>query len=180
MFHSGLPSVIPGPTKFSSESEKRKLNTRSKSLERSRSPLRKQEADRSESPPHKRHHHASGSGSGTDSDTRSMIVDTQLEATKQKYYSFLLTNFDPKYQSEKMLLQQITKYLPRDTVHQIIPTRNGIIIKSTDVNFATTIRNKHSFEIFGKNANMTKLTQKRENKHIRLDVHQHYLWSYVA
>lgn len=53
-------------------------------------------------------------------------------------------------------MQEITKYQLRD----IIPTNNGIIIKSTHQNFATTIRNHYSFEIFGPHALLTRLNHK--------------------
>jgi len=65
-------------------------------------------------------------------------------------HSFLLTNFDEKFRNTKLLLQQITKYLPREIITRIIPTRNAIIIKSQDQNLASKIRNRHSFEIFEK------------------------------
>jgi len=52
--------------------------------------------------------------------------------------------------------------VPRDIISQIIPARNGIIIKSTEPNLSTKIRNKHSLEIFGPSAEFTSLVTPRQ------------------
>ena len=57
-------------------------------------------------------------------------------------YSFLLVNADPKFKTPKQVLHQLQKYLPRADIHQIIFTRNGIIIQSIDQQVALKIRNK--------------------------------------
>jgi len=79
-------------------------------------------------------------------------------------HSFILTNYDVKYQNTKLLLQQIAKYMHRDIITRIIPSRNSIILQTHDANFATTIRNKFSYEIFGKSANLTCLEDKRNKQ----------------
>ena len=76
-------------------------------------------------------------------------------------YSYLLTNFDTKFQNPKQLLLQFTKYVCRSDISQIIYTKNGAIIKSPDNNLATKIRNRHSFEIFGKTATMSQMAHPR-------------------
>ena len=72
-------------------------------------------------------------------------------------YSFLLTNADPKFRTPKLVLHQLQKYLPRADIHEIIFTKNGIIIQSIDQQVAHKIRNKVSFEIFGPKANIQSL-----------------------
>jgi len=72
-------------------------------------------------------------------------------------YSFLLVNADPKFKTPKQVLHQLQKYLPRADIHQIIFTKNGIIIQSIDQQVALKIRNKVSYEIFGPKANIQPL-----------------------
>jgi len=52
------------------------------------------------------------------------------------------------------------KYVPRIVIKELKPTRNGVIIKSTDKLLAQTMRNKHNFAVFGKSANITMFTDK--------------------
>jgi len=89
-----------------------------------------------------------------------MDVTNHEDKATSKLHSFLLTNFEPKFHNPKHLLIQVTKYLPRSQISEIVPTRNGMIIKSQDDHLATIIRNKVSFEIFVTNAYLTKLTAK--------------------
>jgi len=87
--------------------------------------------------------------------------DDQFTSTPdQPTYTFLLTNFDTKYQTPKLLLQ-LLKYVHRDTITEITCTRNGIIIKSPEKEFAKSLRNRHSFEIFGKHAHLAPLNEPR-------------------
>jgi len=110
----------------------------------------------SKSPPSKKIHTLSNS---EDSDDQ-MHLSEQHPTNQAPLSSFLLTDFDPRFQTPKLLLHQLLKYVPRDSISQLIPTRNGIIIKSSDSNLASTIRNKYSFEIFGKQAKLTPLASK--------------------
>ena len=87
---------------------------------------------------------------------------SSMDASNQPaLYTFLLTNFDVKYQQPKLLVTQIHKYQPRLIIQQIIPTRNGVLIKTPDPHFARTIRDKNSFEIFGPTAQLTALTSSK-------------------
>lgn len=88
-------------------------------------------------------------------------LPTDVDDNKQQLFTFLLTNFDPKFQNTKQLLHQFLKYVPRTAINELKPTRNGIIIKTTERTLAQTIRNKHTFEIFGKSANITSLADRR-------------------
>lgn len=63
--------------------------------------------------------------------------------------SFLLIKFDPKFQNPELLFLQFLKYVSRDIIIRIIPTRNGIIVKSTEPNLPKKIRDKISLEILG-------------------------------
>lgn len=158
--HQNLPPTVIGPPPYSTlgaiPRTRRTMEASSlKSRSRSRSPNRSEH-----SPPTKRTHTLSETNSDQD---LQMDINNEEESTAtsaSKNHSFLLTNFDAKFQNPKILFQQVTKYLSRDSIAQIIPTRNGTIIKSPDINFASKIRNRHSFEIFGKNANITRLDQK--------------------
>ena len=76
----------------------------------------------------------------------------------RQIHSFLLSDFEVKYSNHKLLYQRLLAYTPSVNIDRLIYTRNGVIIKSLDPNFATTIRDKASFEIFGKNAKITKLS----------------------
>jgi hypothetical protein len=74
-------------------------------------------------------------------------------------YNFLLTKYDSKFRTPKQVTQQLLKYLPRSTLSNVVFTRNGIILKSTDPDFAINVRNKVTYEIFGKDANIISLSQ---------------------
>lgn len=122
----------------------------------SRSP---QERNSSSSPSTKETHAFS------ESDTEIMDITDDESSHRQhadsqqaSLYSYLLTNFDTKFQSPKRLLQQLTKYVHRNAISEIINSRNGIIIKYPDTHVTTTIRNNFSFEIFGTQANLTSLS----------------------
>ena len=90
-----------------------------------------------------------------------MHIDNTNSSPSVTMHSFLLSNFESKFQNPKLLLHQFLKYVPRQSISQLIPTRNGIIVKSPDPNLATTIRNKFSFEIFGTSAKLTNLSSAR-------------------
>jgi len=66
-------------------------------------------------------------------------ADNTNSGPSEPMYSFLLSNFDSKFQNLKHLLNRFLKYEPRPSISQLIPTRNGIIVKSPDPNLATTI-----------------------------------------
>lgn len=170
--HQHLPQIVPGPPPYSSL-DKIAKSRQARSTEKasqSTSSDRRQETpshrSRSRSPlsssnnPSKKHHTLSESDSDQDihiddPEQHSYITDRQQE------FTFLLTNYDSKYQNIKQIFQQFLKYVPRSNITELKPTKNGIIIKSPDRNFALSIRNKHSFEIFGKSANITSLQDKR-------------------
>ena len=169
--HRNLPQTVPGPPPYSTlgrtHKQQRSLEDISYNRSRSRSPATRSERATTGSPPTKKSHTVSGSESDNDRTmdfTNHQDFPELTAARKPPSYSFLLTNFDTKYQNTKILLQQFIKYVNRDTIIRLIPTRNGIIVQSTDSNLANKIRDKHSFEIFGKTASMTRL----ENKPTRL------------
>jgi hypothetical protein len=93
----------------------------------------------------------------SDSDNEIEIDNASLTSPKPQYHCFLLSNFDPKFQNCKQLFQQFLKYVPRTAIIELKPTKNGVLIKSPDPHFATTIRNRHTFEIFGHSATITAL-----------------------
>jgi len=110
---------------------------------RSRSPIQT-----SHSPPAKKTHRLSDSASDSDPMNISIDHEENLVTTPEtQFYSFLLTKYDTKFQAPKCLLQQLLKYVQRDKISEIIPTKNGIIIKSPEPNLAKLIRNKYSFEM---------------------------------
>lgn len=165
--HPHLPPMVHGPPPYTDPPtysptgtipRQRNYLETARSSTRSRSPSRDR-LSQQQSPPSKRTHTISDSNSETD---RSMDIgnNEDFSSTATKTYSFLLSNFDPKYNNPKQLLNQCLKYISRDKITRIIPTRNGTIIQTQDSNFATTIRNKYSFEIFGKAATMTRLDSK--------------------
>jgi len=86
-------------------------------------------------------------------DYENTVIDTSVTET----HSFLLTKFDSKFQNTKLLFLQFLKYVPRDIIIRIIPTRTGIIVKSTEPNLAKKIRDKYSLEIFGPSAQFVRL-----------------------
>jgi len=151
-----LPPTVPGPPQYSTlgkaTDHPKCFQEKSPVRSRSRSP----HPGNQNSPPAKKSHTISES----ESDHEHAMDINSTEGFPDLEHSFLLTNFDEKFRNTKLLLQQITKYLPREIITRIIPTRNGIIIKSQDQNLASKIRNRHSFEIFGKTANLTHLTNK--------------------
>lgn len=65
-------------------------------------------------------------------------------------------HLDTKFQNPEILLQQCLKYIPRENISRLILTKNRIITHTINTtNLATTIQN--SFEIFGKDAEMSSL-----------------------
>ena len=158
-----LPPTAPGPPKYSSLVRKPEHSTRLQGKSSARSRSRSPHQSNPNSPPTKKTHTISDNDS--DGEHIMDIADKNqfpdlTKASAPKPNSFLLSNYDPKFQAPKILMQQFQKYVSRDTISRLIPTRNGIIIHSTDPNLATTIRNKHSFEIFGKNATISQLEPK--------------------
>ena len=158
--HRGLPAQVktpsPGDWRTIHQSRRPKQDKPSVSRTRSRTPIRKTDTKQPRSPPNKKQHLNQDDTSSETSD--SMHVDDPKSSPS---YSFLLSNFDPKFQNPKQLLHQFLKYVSRQAISQIIPTRNGVIVKSPDPKLATTIRDKHTLEIFGKSATMTSLTAPR-------------------
>ena len=161
--HHGLPSLVSRPdgtsVKPGKRRESRSLTRHDAIRNRSRSPLCNQERL---SPPSKKPHVTPAAGPSHLIAPADPVETTPspLRNNQPAIHSFLLTNFDPKYQQPKLLLLQIAKYQPRTVISQIIPTRNGVIIKTPNPDLATSIRNKHSFEIFGHNANLAPLTRR--------------------
>ena len=100
--------------------------------------------------------------------------DHLLGNSETQVHSFLLTKYDTKFQTPKCLFQQLLKYVSRDKISEIIPTKNGIIIKSPEPKLATTIRNKYSFEIFGTQAQLTALNSPLSNSNHHLESHPCY------
>jgi len=90
-----------------------------------------------------------------DSDCEQTTPGSNL--SNAQLHSFLLTNFDSKFQTPNQLLHPLVKYIPRNNISEIVPTRNGIIIKCSDSNLASTIRNKYSLEIFGSTAKIIRM-----------------------
>ena len=125
---------------------------------RSRSPVARHCSSRS--PSAKATHQVHAAASDPDSDAAHNAQANQA-FTSATASSFLLTNFDQRFQTPKLLLTQLLKYVPRTSISRITPTRNGMIIQTPDPNFATTLRNKHSYEIFGSNASLSRLEPKR-------------------
>jgi len=162
-FHKGLPAQVDIPTlgvwqtvQYSRGSRKEsKTDHRS----RSRTPIRDSTNNHSDSPPTKKQHVQGDTGN--ESDNADVMITEETSGTTTPLHSFLLSNFDAKFQNAKHILQQLCKYVPRQNVTQIIPTRNGMIIKSPDAQLATTIRNKFSVEIFGKSATFINLNSQR-------------------
>jgi len=142
---------------------KRSTDQLSETSSRSRTPPSRHSGN-GKSPPSKRSHQLSASDYDSDQEQQMNITssdhDEHQATSKAPLHSFLLTKFDTKFQTPKQLFQRLMKYVPREAIHQIIPTRNGIIIKSPDSALATTIRNKYSFEIFGKDAQLTPLSSR--------------------
>jgi len=159
-------SATPKYVSSGTSSTRRNRNQHSPSGSRSQSPLQRHSGS---SPAHNKSH--TGIISGYDSDHSMNISDSELlnpQGTEQQtptIHSFLLTNFDSKFQTPKRLLQQLLKYVPREKISQIVPTRNGIIIKSPDEHLASTIRNKHSYQIFGSEANLTSMSTRTTKIH---------------
>lgn len=159
-----MPPVVLGPPQYSTlgraQDHPRRFqeNSSVRSRSRSRSPTSRINRHELNSPPNKKSH----TMSDTDSDNeRAMDINNKDDFPElSPTHSFLLTNFDDKFRNPKLLLQQFSKYLSRDDIKRIIPTRNGIIIQSHDRNLATKIRNRHSYEIFGKSATLTRLESK--------------------
>lgn len=155
-----LPPVVPGPPPYSTLGtihDHPKRTAEKTPRTRSRSPVIRNEGDR-ELPPTKKLHNISESSSETEN--RMDINNHEQFPELTPNHSFLLTNFDDKFRNPKILFQQLIKYFSRNDISRIIPTRNGMLIQSPDQDLATKIRNRHSFEIFGKTANLTKLNNK--------------------
>lgn len=101
--------------------------------------------------PKKRTRNNSTDSIGSSTRSRSP-VGMQLEL-----HNFILTNYDTKLQHPKHVYQQIIKYVPDADLQQIIPTRNGYIIKSFNSNFQQHLRDKTGFHMLGPNANIQPL-----------------------
>jgi len=157
--HQGhhLPQTVPGPPPYSTLVSRKQQKMETATRSRSRSPHTNSSGH--QSPPLKKTHTISGSES--DGEHHMDINDRTEFPELTKPFSFILTHYDSKYENPKLLLQQLTKYVSRNIIVRIIPTRNGMIIHTTDANLASKIRNKHSFEIFGKTATMSRLEQKQ-------------------
>ena len=163
--HHNLPPSVPGPLQYSTlgYTSRRRRSLEQSHRSRSRSPNTNRSGRSSpQSPQAKKSHLLSDSESDTERhmDINSKVDFPDLTAS----YSFILTQFDPKYQNTKQLFQQFTKYVSRDTITRLIPTRNGVIIQTPDSNFANKIRNRHTFEIFGKSANITRLESRSKKQ----------------
>lgn len=123
-----------------------------------------QDSTRSGSPP-------TGSGEKTPPTTERnpMAMNEQHDANNsqtrnQTTHNFLLKQFDPKFKTPKQVLLQLQKYVPRANITEIVFTRNGIVIKSPDINFANVIRNKASTEIFGPQATLQQLSSQAKKQ----------------
>lgn len=155
--HQNLPPTVTGPPPYSTLGA---MPRHGRTMEISSKPRSPNRSEHSPPPSHptKRNHILSEIHSEPDL----RMTSTMNENLEHCHLHSM------QFQNPKMLLQQITKYLPRDLIAYIISTRN--CIKSPDISFACKIRNHPSSEIFGKNANITHLDQKP----IKQD-HLHYL-----
>jgi len=147
-----------------SSKHKRSTDQLSNASSRSQSPTVHHPGS-SNSPPMKKSYRLSNSDSESahqmqDSDQETSSNHTSNRSSTKSLQAYLLTNFDARYQTPKLLLNRFLQYIPRTKISQIIPTKNGTIIKSPDSTLATTIRNKYNFEIFGSNAQRTSMNNK--------------------
>ena len=156
--HQGLPQIVdqrkkpPDPPKPSGSGTRPPPSQDSKT--------RRQPADnrsRSRSPVRRLSTSSSGSSGPSEAMLTSAPVSAPASDSPSPIFTFLLQHYLPQFQSPKLLLQQFLKYIPRSSIHQILPTRNGMLIKTTTPDLFTHIRNKHSLEIFGPSATVTAL-----------------------
>jgi len=81
------------------------------------------------SPPPNKPNKVSDTEPEYESDTMNLSNHTDEPDCHQAKYSFLLTDFDQMFQSPKMLHAKFLKYVPRDKISRLKPTRKRIIVK---------------------------------------------------
>lgn len=85
----------------------------------------------------------------------------KTDANNEELFNFMLKNFEPRFRTAKTVFEQLVKYVPRADIHEIVFTRNGIILKSRNPDLHRLIRNKATYEIFGKTATMEALSPRK-------------------
>ena len=117
-FHTGLPAQVKTPSSSDWRTIQRSRHTTKSTTSdprtRSRTPVRSTDSKEPTSPPNKKQHvHDQDS----DSDSSEMHIEEKSTEQTAPLYSFLLSNFDSKFQNPKQLLQQFSKYVPRQTIN---------------------------------------------------------------